>query len=261
MELTASARDFSQAFDDDESRLGVIAGQDLTVIVPCYNERSTIITVLHMVRENLPLAELIAVDDASTDGSTDLLLGVCSAIGVIVKFLPENFGKGRAVKEGLKLATRDWVVIQDADLEYEPRDLKKLLKMRGPIAVYGSRYKNCGGLKNFRLNYFGVKVLSVWEWLLYGQWLSDPHCCYKMIRRDVLQILDIRSDGFEMCAEINSKLFRLDVKVSEVQVEYSPRSHREGKKIRLQDFFRAGWIYLRFRYWNSGVREAIDRVR
>lgn len=228
---------------------------DLSVIVPAFDEAAHIDSILRRVRRALPRAEIIVVDDGSTDATGEIAHDLAGALDIRVLRLEKNSGKGAAVKHGLEHATRPWVVIQDADLEYDPEDIQRLGERAAKgnrVAVYGSRYQTRGHARGGAwLNYFGVKLLALLEWILYGQWLSDPHTCYKMIRRDVFEWMDVQSRGFELCAEINSKLLRAGNAIEEIPINYSPRSTSDGKKIRLRDFFIAVWIYLRYRFSGS----------
>lgn len=227
------------------------SGSELSVIVPAYNESATIANILQQVCKALPEAEVIVVDDGSTDGTGQIAKELAVHLNVLVHPLEKNSGKGAAVKHGVTLASRKWVVIQDADCEYDPNEIRELLisaNDRNRLAVYGSRYKRRGRVSGGAwLNYLGVQFLAIFEWLLYGQLLSDPHTCYKMLRRDLFQSLDIQSNGFELCAEINSKLLRQGIEIHEVPISYAPRDVAAGKKIRLRDFFVAVWTYMRYR--------------
>lgn len=238
---------------------------DLSIIVPAYNEAANIEPILNRLRSALPEAEIIVVNDGSNDATGEIADQLANSRNICVLHQATNSGKGAAVKHGLAHATRPWVVIQDADLEYDPEDLQQLLERAATgidVAVYGSRYQTRGHASGGAwLNYVGVKLLAVLEWILYGQWLSDPHTCYKMIRRDVLDSMDIQSQGFELCAEINSKLLRAGNSIIEIPVDYTPRNAAGGKKIRLRDFFIAVWTYLRYRFGGKTSTAGSDSTR
>lgn len=228
------------------------ASKILSVVVPAYNEAANIEAILNRLRSALPDAEIIVVDDGSSDATFRIAERVASVLNIRLLRLEKNSGKGAAVKHGLEHVTRQWVVIQDADLEYDPEDLKLLAEQAekgNSSAIYGSRYKVRGRARGGAwLNYIGVKLLAIVQWVLYGRWLSDPHTCYKMIRCDLLRAMNIQSNGFELCAEINSKLLRAGDCPQEVPISYAPRTAADGKKIRLRDFFIAIWTYIRFRF-------------
>jgi len=232
-------------------------GRELSVIVPAFNEATTIASILRQVRKALPQAEIIVVDDASSDSTGDIANTLVAELDLRVHRLGKNSGKGAAVRQGVELATRKWIVIQDADCEYDPKELRELLRSaydQNRSVVYGSRYKLRGHASGGAwLNYLGVQFLALFEFLLYGQWLTDPHTCYKMLRRDLFQSLDIRSNGFELCAEINSKLLRQGIAIHEIPISYAPRDVAAGKKIRLRDFYVAVWTYIRYRV-STGLR-------
>jgi glycosyltransferase involved in cell wall biosynthesis len=224
----------------------------LSVVIPVYNERRTIEPLLRQVRLVLPGAQMIVVDDASNDGSREIIQSLQDELGLEVVLSPHNGGKGSAVRLGLAQATREWVVIQDADLEYDPQDIVTLLTtaMAEPgSAVYGSRYlKPATNSNASRLNVLAVRLLAWWAALLYGRWLSDPHTCYKLLPTGLMQELSLQSRGFELCAEINGKLLRRRVPIIELPISYHARTAAEGKKIRWYDFFHAAWVYFRQRW-------------
>lgn len=225
---------------------------ELTVIVPAFNEAAYIDLILHRLRLALPGAEIVVVDDGSSDATGEIAEKLASALDLRIERMESNAGKGAAVKRGLKFATRRWVVIQDADLEYDPEDLKQLFnesKETQSVAIYGSRYQTRGLARGGAwLNYIGVRFLAIVALVLYGRWLSDPHTCYKLIRRDIFEAIDIQSQGFELCAEINSKLLAAGHSIKEVPISYTPRTAAAGKKIVLRDFFLALWTYIRYRF-------------
>ncbi len=225
---------------------------DLSIIVPCFNERPTIEVILRRLRDALPDAEIVVVDDGSTDGSREIATSLAEALRLRLICLETRGGKGAAVRAGVNAAGGEWIVIQDADLEYDPADLPGMLdaaRLRSPCAVYGSRYLGrAAAPPRLWLNYIGVRLLAILEYVLYGIWLSDPHTCYKMLPASMIRQLNLRSNGFELCAEINSKLLRIGISIHEVPVSYRPRTVAEGKKIGLRDFFGSLWAYLKYRF-------------
>jgi hypothetical protein len=215
----------------------------LSVIVPCYNEAATVAELLRQVRQALPHAQCIVVDDGSTDGSLEQIKSVQPQFGLHVQSLASNRGKGAAFRAGLELADRDYVVIQDADLEYNPADIAGLLRYaieNSTDVVYGSRYltrgRRPGGAWG---NYFAVVVLSQILRQVHGLRLTDPATGYKLFRRDWLAGVQLRSQGFELCQELNRLVAERRSPVVELPVSYQPRSRVEGKKIRTIDFWHA----------------------
>jgi len=223
----------------------------LSVIVPVYNERNSVVPILEKVLAVELPKEVIVVDDGSTDGSADLL-------GEFVQKHPQvtllrhehNRGKGAAIRTALSQATGDVVVIQDADLEYDPRDLPGLLEpiRRGEAeVVFGSRVRGRNPMSYLRY-YLGGRLVSLLASMLYGHWVTDEPTCYKMIRRDVLVSIELESEGFEFCPEVTAKLLRGGARYMEVPIRYYPRSLAEGKKIRARDGLIAIWTLLKLRF-------------
>jgi len=221
----------------------------LSVIMPVYNEIRSIAEIVRRVRA-VPLdIELIVVDGGSTDGTREALSDIA---GIDHLLLPDRTrGKGAAVRAGLQAATGDVVVIQDADLEYDPRDLVPMLERierGGAQAVYGSRIlgENPMGHLSF---YLGGRLLSLLANLLYGLRITDEATGYKMFRREVINGLDLRCEGFEFCPEVTAKVARRGHTIVEVPIRYSPRDVSDGKKIRWRDGWIAIWTLLRWRFW------------
>ena len=223
----------------------------LSVVVPVFNEAQTIPAVISRIRgTNLPI-ELIVVDDGSTDGTPAVLEGERHRIDHLVLLTP-NRGKGAALKAGFKLATGDVVVIQDADLEYDPDDYHELLK---PIVranadlVLGSRLTGAKPQRaHYYWNYLGNRVITFIARVLYNTTLSDIYTCYKMFRRSLLDGLDIKSDGFEFDAEFLAQLLKRDLVVYEVPISYYGRTYKEGKKIRWHHIGLVVWNLVKYRF-------------
>jgi glycosyltransferase involved in cell wall biosynthesis len=224
----------------------------LTFLIPVYNERATIEAILRQV-ESVNLAdEIIVVDDASTDGTREVLQQLIPAFPRARLLLHErNRGKGAAIRTGLGLVTSDLVLIQDADLEYDPREVPNLLR---PIqdgkadVVYGSRF--LGGPRRTSMFWHMVanKLLTLMTNLLYDSILSDMETGYKLFRRELIQAIRIRSNRFDFEPEITAKLLKRKARIFEVPISFNPREYSEGKKIGLADAFAAVWALLKYRF-------------
>jgi glycosyltransferase involved in cell wall biosynthesis len=223
----------------------------LTVIMPVYNERTTVAEVIRRMRAVvLPVTlEIIAVDDGSSDGS-DKVLGALEDSTVRVLRHQENQGKGAAIRTGMAEARGDLVLIQDADLEYDPNDWPKLLDpvLRGKArVVYGSRFT--GERKNMLpLHWLGNRLLSLVTNVLYSSTLSDMETCYKLFDAQVLVGLTIVSNRFDFEPEITAKVLRRGHRIYEVPISYAGREHDEGKKITWRDGFGALRALIKFRF-------------
>ena len=224
----------------------------LTVIVPVFNERNTVVEVLRRMRAvELPDGierEIIIVDDGSSDGTRDVLKQLGDST-VRVVMHEGNRGKGAAVRSGLALATGDYVLIQDADLEYDPDDWPRLIApvMRGRArVVYGSRFT--GERRNMLfLHWVGNRVLSLTTNVLYNTTLSDMETCYKLVDRTLLADLGLRCNRFDIEPEITAKILKRRVRIYEVPISYMGREFDEGKKITWRDGFVALWTLVKFR--------------
>jgi len=223
----------------------------LSIIVPVYDERNTVVEIVRRMRAvDLPVErEIILVDDGSTDGTRDVL-GQLSDSTVRVLLHPHNQGKGAAIKTGLAQVTGDLVIVQDADLEYDPEDWPKLLApvLRGKArVVYGSRFT--GERRNMLFTHWvGNRFLSLMTNVLYNTTLSDMETCYKLFDRDVLDGLDIKASGFEFEPEVTAKVLRQGIRIYEVPISYAGREFHEGKKITWRDGLVALWTLVKFRF-------------
>ncbi len=226
----------------------------LSIIIPVFNEVATIEQLLDRV-ENVDLGvakEIIIIDDYSSDGTREILKKYEDKY--IVIYHEKNSGKGRAIRTGLARASGEWVVIQDADLEYDPADLKKLfekMKEPGVAAVYGSR--------RLHHNYFRERHSGhIWSaggifltWLanlLYGIKITDEPTCYKMVKTELLRELDLQCERFEFCPEVTAKIAKRKIAIHEVSINYYPRHKNEGKKIKFIDGLEAILTLIKYRF-------------
>jgi len=226
----------------------------LTVILPVYNERATLIEVLRRVLASPVPKEVLIVDDASTDGTKELLQTEVEGREPELRMIYQdrNAGKGAAIRAAIPHIRGDYVVIQDGDLEYDPQDYPALLKPmvdEGADIVYGSRFltnRPKMKLPNRIINWLLARMVRV----LYGAPLTDEATCYKAFRREVLQSIPLTCKRFEFCPEVTAKALRRGYRIIEVPIRYEARSMSEGKKIRWTDGVEAIWTLLRYRSWH-----------
>ncbi len=223
----------------------------LSVIVPVFNERNTVAEIVRRMREvDLPLAlEIVVVDDGSDDGTASLLPQLRDSTTRVVQH-EVNRGKGAAIRTGLEHATGDLVLVQDADLEYDPGDWPKLLApvLRGrAVVVYGSRFT--GERRNMMfLHWVGNRFLSLVTNVLYNTTLSDMETCYKLFDRRILDGLTLRAQRFDFEPEVTAKILRQRIRIYEVPISYAGREIDEGKKITWRDGFAALWTLIKYRF-------------
>ena len=230
----------------------------LSIIIPVFNEKNTIEKIIHKVNEiDFIKKEIVIVDDGSNDGTKDILRNRISTKVNKVIYHEINLGKGAAIRTGRKYITGNYTIIQDADLEYDPKDYKKLLepfKNESVNVVYGSRVL---GKKRYYNNNFSSTVrvffnhmLTMLSNLLNNQNLSDAHTCYKVFRTNIFKSIELKENGFSFCPEVTTKLSRLDEKIVEVEINYTGRTYSEGKKIKFLDGIFAIITLFKYRFFN-----------
>jgi glycosyltransferase involved in cell wall biosynthesis len=211
----------------------------VSILMPVYNEKKTITDVLELVKAVKMDKEIVLVDDCSTDGTRELLKTMFGEGDDILRvfYHERNRGKGAAIRTALSHARGEYVIVQDADMEYSPQEMTKLAEFAektGADAVYGSRFlasRKSTSLPHYMVN----KTLTVLTNILFGGSLTDMETCYKMVRTDVMKSLDIKANRFEFEPEVSAKLLKRKVAIKEIPISYRGRSYDEGKKIGWKD--------------------------
>ncbi len=230
----------------------------ISIIIPCFNEKKTISLIISKIhKQSLPNKEIILVDDCSSDGTKKIIKNFKSSFVDKVIFHKKNMGKGACIKTAKKYIDGQIVIIQDADLEYDPKDYKKLifpiLRNRYKV-VYGSRVlgKKRYNLKNFSSIYriFFNHVLTIFSNLINKQKLTDAHTCYKVFSRDIFDKISLEENGFSFCPEVTTKISNLGVNILELPITYNGRTFEEGKKIKFKDGFQAIYALIKYRILN-----------
>lgn len=221
-----------------------------SIVIPVFNEVRTVEEIIKRIEFLNDLdKEIIAVDDGSEDGSRQILERLAHEDRIKLICHKKNFGKGRAIKSGLALAGGDIVIVQDADLETDPRDFYQLVEpiVKGQArAVFGFRMDK----KPTSIYWWGGKTVSLMTRLLYGGDIRDVNNGYKVMTRDLWQELDLKSDRFQICEEITAKLLKRKEKIIQVPTRYFPRTRSEGKKLGFKDGLVSIWTLLKFRFFN-----------
>ena len=224
---------------------------NLSIIIPVYNEAKNIQEIIKRVHATKRASEIIIVDDGSQDGTRDILKNMDGKKKVRVILHEKNQGKGAAVVTGMMAATGDVLLIQDADLEYDPRDYPALLQpIEEDIAdvVYGSRFLGAPRRVAMFWHQVANKLLTFMTNILYDSILTDMETGYKVFRREVIQDLKIRSKRFNFEPEFTAKILKRKYRIFEVPITFNPRDYADGKKIKLKDAFEAVWALLKFRF-------------
>ena len=223
----------------------------LTVLMPVYNEISTIEEILKRVQATGLADEILLVDDGSTDGTRDVLRTLDGQGNLRVIFHEQNQGKGAAVRTGIQAATGDVILIQDADLEYDPRDYPALLQpLEEELAdvVYGSRFLGAPRRPTMFWHMVANKLLTLLTNILYDTILTDMETGYKVFRREVVQDMPLHAKRFDFEPEFTAKILKRKIRIFEVPITFNPRDYEEGKKIGIRDAFEAVWTLFKYRF-------------
>ncbi len=222
-----------------------------TVIIPVFNEEKTIKQILTKVLASKIEKDIIVVDDCSTDKSRKILKKYADENIITLLLHDKNQGKGAAIRTGLKGANSDIILIQDADLEYDPEDYPKLIK---PIleektqVVYGTRMHSLSNKDMHTLHFFGNKLLTFTTNLLFGSKISDMETCYKVFRSDVIKDMKLRARRFDFEPEITAKILKKGYAIYEIPIKFTPRSFEEGKKITWRDGLKHIYHLVKYRF-------------
>ncbi|MDR1602626.1 MAG: glycosyltransferase family 2 protein [Tannerella sp.] len=232
----------------------------LSIIIPAYNEEKTIIPLLQKVI-NVKLIndiqkEIVIVNDCSQDMTPSLINDyILSRPEANIRLINQekNQGKGAAIRKGIEIITGDYVIIQDADLEYEPEDYNVLLETflkKNLNVLYGSRFLNPQNKHSYQSFYLGGRLVTYFANFLFAQHLTDEPTCYKFFEAEFLKSIPLKCSGFEFCPEVTAKVAKRGIKIQEVAIKYYPRSIEEGKKIKWTDGIEAIWTLFKYRFVN-----------
>jgi glycosyltransferase involved in cell wall biosynthesis len=229
---------------------GALRNPLLSVVMPVFNEKTTVEEIIRRVVAVPLRIQLVVVDDCSTDGTRDVLAALQAELGFELLLQARNMGKGAALRRGFEAVRGDLVVIQDGDLEYSPEEFPALIDLicqgRADV-VYGSRFLGRHRVFLFT-HYAGNRMLTFLTNVLYNTMLSDMETCYKVMRTEVLRSMTLRSNGFGIEPELTAKIFKRGYRVYEVPITYDGRGYEDGKKIGWRDGVVALWVLLKYRF-------------
>lgn len=232
----------------------------LSIIIPLYNEEKTISVVLEKIEKIFKTTsfkyEVVIVDDGSKDNSVSIIEKTIKNLCESYKLYraERNQGKGAAIRLGLQYATGEYVVIQDADLEYDPRDILTMIEQvqtHKLNVLYGSRILNKQNQCQNKMFYLGGRLVTLVANILFLQNITDEPTCYKMFKTDILRKMELNCNGFEFCPEVTAKISKMGYKIKEIPISYYPRTIEEGKKISWLDGVEAIWTLVRYRFSNK----------
>ncbi|MBD1152130.1 glycosyltransferase family 2 protein [Pelagibacterales bacterium SAG-MED22] len=231
----------------------------LTIIIPVFNEEKTILQILKKIEKQIYVKkQIIIVDDLSTDSSRKKINKFKFKSSNNILFHTKNNGKGSCIKTAKKYIKGDFVIIQDADLEYDPNDYKffvNCFKKKKYMAIYGSRvlkkkrYSNVNFTSNFRI--FANHLLTIFSNIINKQQLTDAHTCYKAVNAKIFKKISLKENGFSFCPELTTKLSNLNIPIFEVPINYEGRSFEEGKKIKFSDGISAIITIVKYKFFNK----------
>jgi len=229
----------------------IITSMNVTVIIPVFNEIKTIQDVIHRVQKTGLVSEILVVDDGSTDGTREILRELDSRGEIRALYHEKNAGKGAAVRTGIKNARGDVIIIQDADLEYDPDEYANLLKpIEKGIAdvVYGSRFLGAARRPILFWNMVANKILTFITNILYNNILSDMETGYKVFKRELVKDMPLHARRFDFEPEFTAKILKRKIRIFEVPIAFNPRDYSEGKKIKAWDAVIALWTLIKYRF-------------
>ena len=227
---------------------------DVSVVIPVFNEESTLQTIFTLIKKTRIPSEIIIIDDGSTDSTPQIIKKLLEDPSVRAITFPVNRGKGAAVSAGIKAAHGEIIILQDADLEYNPGEYEKLLRPfeeNQAQVVYGTRFMTNKKMTSYFLHFVANKILTMITNILYKSSLNDMETGCKIFRKDIFEQLQIKADGFDFEPEFTAKLLKRKIKIYEVPITFKPRNYAQGKKIKFHDAIEAIWTLIKVRFLES----------